>query len=137
MSLTKYDKGLFSGSAGMGLDRVQAGVRLDDGSWADAVVILRDPVALTTVYADVLMPNWTKVATVTKSTRALRIGMPGSASVFDVEWVSVPAGDPAPSNSLPYGEAILGGEDFPAGLPLGDIYARSASGAAVIVKTGA
>lgn len=78
---------------------------------------------------------WTKVATTDISTKGLRIAPIASTSVYDIEWVSVAAGAAAPTDT--YGEPILAGETFGDGLPIGDIYLRSASGQIAIVKTGA
>lgn len=83
----------------------------------------------------VLTAAWYKVCTTTFSTRGLRISPAASATVFDIEWVSVRAGAAAPTDSI--GEPIFGGDDFANGIPLGDIYLKSASGQSAIVKTGA
>lgn len=81
-----------------------------------------------------LTSSWIKVATLLTSTRGLRIAPIASATTFDIEWVSVVSGAAIPTDS--YGEPIFGGEDFAAGLPVGDLYLKSASGQVAIVKTG-
>ena len=81
-----------------------------------------------------LTSSWTKVATTDSTTKVLRVGNIGTATIFDIEWVSVPAGATAPTDVN--GEAILGGEDFLSGVPIGDIYLRSTSGQTAIVHLG-
>ena len=56
------------------------------------------------------------------------------AAIFDIEWVAVTAGAAAPADT--YGEPVLGGEDFAGGIPLGDIYLKSATGQKAVVRTG-
>lgn len=82
-----------------------------------------------------LTSSWAKVATTTGATSGLRIASIAGASTYDIEWCAVPAGATAPS--LTYGEPIQGGEDFIGGLPIGDVYLKSASGQKATVKTGA
>ena len=82
-----------------------------------------------------LTSSWVKVATTTTATRGLRIAPLASATAFDIEWTSVTAGASAPTDTN--GEPVFGGEDFPNGIPVGDIYLKSASGQVAIVKTGA
>lgn len=82
------------------------------------------PFALTT--------NWQKVFTTTAATRSLRLGVPPIPSAYDIEWVSVPTGSAAPVGGI--GEGVLAGEDFLAGIPLGDIYCKSATSQTLIVK---
>lgn len=101
-----------------------------------ALSTFRPPLTYTQVAGSpfTLTSAWAKVATTTTATRGLRLAPIASASVYDIEWVSVTAGAAAPTDV--YGEPVLGGEDFPAGLPIGDIYCKSASGQKLIVKTG-
>jgi hypothetical protein len=82
-----------------------------------------------------LTSTWAKVVTTTTATAGLRIAPISTATAFDIEWTSVTAGAGAPT--LTYGEPIMGGEDFASGLPVGDIYLRSATGQVATVKTGA
>jgi hypothetical protein len=81
-----------------------------------------------------LSSAWTKVATTDATTKALRVGNICTATIFDIEWASVPAGAAAPADAN--GEAVLGGEDFDSGVPLGDVYLRSPSGQTAIVRVG-
>ena len=81
-----------------------------------------------------LSSAWTKVATVDPTVKALRVAPIGTATIFDIEWVSVPAGTSAPTDAN--GQAVLGGEDFDGGIPIGDVYLRSASGQTAIVRVG-
>jgi hypothetical protein len=74
------------------------------------------------------------VATTTKTTKGLRISPAVSASAYDIELTTVAAGAAAPTDAI--GEPVLGGEDFASGLPVGDLYLKSASGQQAIVKIG-
>ena len=71
-----------------------------------------------------LTATYQKVATTTSSTSALRMSAACNASAYDIEFTVVAAGAAAPTTT---GQALLGGEDFLAGIPVGDIYARSAT----------
>ncbi len=82
-----------------------------------------------------LTPAWQKVAATAAATRALRIAPIAGATTYDIEWVAVAAGASAPTDT--YGEPVLGGEDFASGVPIGDIYLKSATGQTAIVRTGA
>lgn len=82
-----------------------------------------------------LTANWQKVVTTNKNTKGLRISPLASATTFDIEWISVAAGSTTPTDAV--GEPIMGGEDFAGGVPIGDIYLKSASGQTAIVKIGA
>jgi hypothetical protein len=53
-----------------------------------------------------------------------------SATVYDIEFQVVAAGGGAPSTS---GMALLAGDSFSDGVPVGDIYARSATAQKLIV----
>jgi hypothetical protein len=110
---------------------------MGDGSFAEVAAMTRAPLSYSNVAGSpfTLTASWTKVATTTAATRALRIAPLADAPLFDIEWVAVAAGSAAPSD--PCGEPVLGGEDFSTGLPLGDIYLKSASGQKAIVRTGA
>ena len=103
-----------------------------------SLLTVRRPLTFTKVFGPVaLTANWQKVATTTAATRGLRISPLATATTFDIEWVSVAEGATAPDlTSDPTGEPVFGGEDFPAGIPIGDIYLKSASGQTVTVKTG-
>lgn len=82
-----------------------------------------------------LVPNtWTKVATVTASTRALLIAPIASSTSYLVQWTSVPAGAAAPTDT--YGFPILAGENFLTGPPLGDVWIMSPNPDVVLVKVG-
>ena len=72
-----------------------------------------------------LTASWALVKTTTTSTKALRMSCACNATIFDIEYTVVTAGAAAPTDAR--GQALLAGEDFLAGIPVGDIYARSAS----------
>jgi len=79
--------------------------------------------------------TWTKVATVTASTRALWISSIPTATVYDIQWTVVPAGAAAPADT--YGIGILAYENFQTGAPIGDIYIKSpTSNQVAVVKVG-
>lgn len=82
-----------------------------------------------------LTAAWQKVATTTTATKGLRLAALASAATFDIEWAAVASGAAAPTDAS--GEPIMAGEDFAAGLPIGDIYLRSASGQKAVVRMGA
>lgn len=71
-----------------------------------------------------LTATYQKVATTTSATAALRMSCACNASAYDIEFTVVAAGAAAPTAT---GQALLAGEDFPTGIPIGDIYARSAT----------
>jgi hypothetical protein len=79
-----------------------------------------------------LTSAWVKVATITTDSKALRLAPVAAATAYDIEWCAVPAGHTAPT--LIYGEPIYGGESFSTGLPIGDVYLKSASGQIAIVR---
>ena len=81
-----------------------------------------------------LTSAWAKVCTTTSGTKALRIAPIGTATAYDIEWAAVTAGAAAPTDT--YGEAIQGGEDFAGGIPIGDIYLKSATGQIAVVREG-
>jgi hypothetical protein len=72
-----------------------------------------------------LTASWAKVITTTTATKALRMSAACNATVFDIEYTVVTADASAPTDTR--GQALLAGDDFLAGIPVGDIYARSAS----------
>ena len=72
-----------------------------------------------------LTASWALVKTTTTATQALRMSAACNATTYDIEYTVVTAGDAAPTDTR--GQALLAGEDFLAGIPVGDIYARSAS----------
>ena len=74
---------------------------------------------------------WQKVCTTTAATLGLRLGVPPNPSAYDIEWAAVAAVAAAPTSAI--GEGVLAGEDFASGLPIGDIYCKSASGQQLIV----
>jgi hypothetical protein len=81
-----------------------------------------------------LSASWTKVCTVDSGTKGLRLAPSADAASYDIEWIAVTAGAAAPADA--YGEPVFGGEDFHAGIPLGDIYLKSASGQKAVVMKG-
>lgn len=72
-----------------------------------------------------LTASWVLVKTTTTATKSLRMSAACNASVFDIEYTVVTAGAAAPTDTR--GQALLAGDDFLAGIPVGDIYARSAT----------
>lgn len=70
------------------------------------------------------------VATTTTATKSLRMSCACNATAYDIEYAVVTAGAAAPTAN---GQALLAGEDFLAGIPVGDIYARSATAQKLIV----
>lgn len=102
----------------------------------DVIITSSRPVTYTKVAGSpfTLSSSWNKVATVSSATRGLRIAGIAAATVFDIEWVAVAANSPAPTDT--YGEPVFGGEDFVTGVPIGDVYLKSASGQIATVKIG-
>lgn len=94
----------------------------------------RVPMTMAVVFSAPVGAGWTRVATTTGATRGLRIGPIAAASAYDLEWTVAQAGSPVPGDV--YGEAVLGGDDFAGGVPIGDIYVRSATTQIAIVKMG-
>ena len=82
-----------------------------------------------------LTPTWQKIVNTTAATRGLRLAPLGDATAFDIEWCVYPAGSSAPADTR--GEPIGFGEDFRAGMPIGDIWCRSATSQFLLAKTGA
>lgn len=77
-----------------------------------------------------LTSTYQKVATTTAATKSLRMSCACNATAYDIEYQVVAAGGAAPTTT---GQALLAGEDFLAGIPIGDIYARSATAQKLIV----
>ena len=77
-----------------------------------------------------LTSSYQKVATTTAATKMLRMSAACNATAYDIEFQVVAAGAAAPSTA---GQALLAGDDFPQGFPIGDIYARSATAQKLIV----
>lgn len=71
-----------------------------------------------------LTSSYQKVTTTTTATKSLRMSCACNATAYDIEYQVVAAGGAAPTTS---GQALLAGDDFLAGIPVGDIYARSAT----------
>jgi hypothetical protein len=78
-----------------------------------------------------LTATWALVKTTTTATKSLRMSAACNATIFDIEYTVVTAGTSAPTDT--HGQALLAGEDFLAGIPVGDIYARSATSQTLIV----
>lgn len=81
-----------------------------------------------------LTSSWAKVATTTSATRSLRVG-DATQGDYDIFWTVVTADGSAPSGSV-LGLPVITGEDFAGGIPIGDVYLRSESGAQATVMTG-
>lgn len=77
-----------------------------------------------------LTSSYQKVATTTAATKSLRMSAACNATAYDIEYQVVTAGGAAPTTT---GQALLAGDDFLAGIPIGDIYARSATAQKLIV----
>jgi hypothetical protein len=75
--------------------------------------------------ATALTASWAKVITTTTATKALRMSAACNATTYDIEYTVVTADASAPTDTR--GQALLAGDDFLAGIPVGDIYARSAT----------
>lgn len=110
--------------------------RTGNGDLSVGVVPERVPVSYASVPGSpfTLGPGWQRVATTSATTRALRVSPLAGAVTYDIEWTSVPAGDDMPTDA--HGEPIMGGEDFLGGIPLGDVYLKSATGQIAIVRIG-
>jgi len=78
-----------------------------------------------------LTASWALVKTTTTATKALRMSAACNAAVFDIEYTVVASSAAAPTDTR--GQALLAGDDFLAGIPVGDIYARSATGQTLII----
>jgi hypothetical protein len=109
---------------------------MGDGSFAEVTTPARAPLSFSAAAGSpfTLTASWAKVVTTTAATRGLRIAPVADAAIFDIEWVAVTAGAAAPADT--YGEPVLGGEDFAGGIPLGDVYLKSATGQKAVVRTG-
>ena len=78
-----------------------------------------------------LTASWALVKTTTTATKALRMSCACNATIFDIEYTVVTAGASPPTDTR--GQALLAGDDFLAGIPVGDIYARSASTQTLVI----
>lgn len=93
-------------------------------------------------YADVpgspfqLNSGWQKVATISSTALGVLVGDTSpEPAAWDVFWTSVPANGTPPGPGelgMPVGQV----EHFLGGLPTGDLYLRSASGAVATVRVG-
>jgi len=72
-----------------------------------------------------LTATWALVKTTTTATKSLRMSAACNATVFDIEYTVVTAGASAPTDTR--GQSLLAGDEFLGGIPVGDIYARSAT----------
>ena len=81
--------------------------------------------------ATALTASWAKVITTTTATKALRMSAACNTTTYDIEYTVVKAGAEAPTDTR--GQALLAGDDFLAGIPVGDIYARSATAQTLII----
>ena len=86
--------------------------------------------AYSEVFNAALTSSYQKVTTTTTATRSLRMSAACNATAYDIEYQVVASGAAAPTTT---GQALLAGEDFLAGIPVGDIYARSATAQKLIV----
>lgn len=77
-----------------------------------------------------LTSTYQLITTTTTGTRSLRMSAACNATVYDIEYQVVASGAAAPTTT---GQALLAGDDFLAGIPVGDIYARSATAQKLIV----
>lgn len=78
-----------------------------------------------------LTASWAKVITTTTATKALRMSAACNTTTYDIEYTVVTASASAPTDTR--GQALLAGDDFLAGIPVGDIYARSATAQTLII----
>ena len=78
-----------------------------------------------------LTASWAKVITTTTATKALRMSAACNTTTYDIEYTVVKEGEEAPTDTR--GQALLAGDDFLAGIPVGDIYARSATAQTLII----
>ena len=98
---------------------------------SDAVHAVRArPVTITEDWNAALTTAYQKVTTTTTSTTSLRMSAACNASAYDIEIQVVAAGGSAPTTT---GQALLAGDDFLTGIPVGDVYARSATAQKLIV----
>ena len=81
-----------------------------------------------------LTSSWVKVVTTTAATKGLVVAPLAAAANFDIEWTSVTAGAAAPTDL--YGVPVGYGDTFPDGLPIGDVYLKSATGMIATVRVG-
>ncbi len=88
------------------------------------------PVTYSEVFNGALTSTYQLITTTTTSTRSLRMSAACNATAYDIEYQVVASGAAAPTTT---GQALLAGDDFLAGIPVGDIYARSATAQKLIV----
>lgn len=81
-----------------------------------------------------LSASWQKVATTTTATRALLISDVTGTS-YDIRWTVTTAGGTVPLDTR-VGQNVGFQEAFAFGVPLGDVYLKSASGAQASVYVG-
>lgn len=86
--------------------------------------------AYSEVFNGALTSTYQLITTTTTATRSLRMSAACNASAYDIEYQVVASGAAAPTTT---GQALLAGDDFLAGIPVGDIYARSATAQKLIV----
>ncbi len=96
----------------------------------DRFLAVAPRVAYTEDWNAALTSSYQKVATTTTATKSLRMSAACNATAYDIEYQVVEAGRDAPTTT---GQALLAGDDFLAGIPVGDIYARSATAQKLIV----
>ena len=84
----------------------------------------------TETFNNSLTATYQKVATTSAATKSLRMSCASNATAYDIEYQVVVAGGAAPTAN---GMSLLAGEDFAVGIPIGDIYARSATNQRLIV----
>ena len=110
---------------------VNSGIKLYNGS---ASVSANNPLPTTAgnfaytkdnIGTTALTASWALVKTTTTATKALRMSCACNATIFDIEYTVVTAGASVPTDTR--GQALLAGDDFLGGIPVGDIYARSAT----------
>lgn len=78
-----------------------------------------------TVTGTALTASWVKLVTTTSATKSLRMAAAPTATIYDIEYTIVDANASPPTDT--YGMPVLASEDFAAGIPIGDIYVRSAT----------
>lgn len=96
----------------------------------DRFLAVAPRVAYADVFNGALTSTYQIVATTTTATKSLRMSAACNATAYDIEYAVVAAGAAAPTAN---GQALLAGDDFLAGIPMGDIYARSATSQKLIV----
>lgn len=95
-----------------------------------SIPVSAQPMAYTEPFNQALTASYQYICTTTTETKALRMSCACNATAYDIEYQAVAAGGAAPTTT---GMPLLAGEDFLAGIPVGDIYARSATAQKLIV----